>query len=216
MKLPSVVAFGCLIRHARKACGRPVETVTWDDANTFAQRLSEELENGVSFRLPTEAEWEYACRAGTETAIYTGNLEILGNANAPALDAIAWYGGNSGHQYDLGVTGSLEYDWLSNQHHPSKKGGTRKVGKKAANGWGLYDMLGNVWEWCDDWFASYDLSMNVDPVGPDKGSARVIRGGSWFNHARSIRSAYRYGLAPGNSGNDLGFRLLSSASTGNQ
>jgi len=118
----------------------PVEHVSWDDAQEFLKRLNQ-LDPGKNYRLPTEAEWEYACRAGT-----TG--ERYGE-----LDAIAWYNNNSG-----------------NQTHP--------VGKKQPNAWGLYDMLGNVWEWCQDRYGSYPAGAVTDPRGPSSGIARVVRGGS--------------------------------------
>ena len=165
----------------------------------------------MSFRLPTEAEWEYACRAGTNTDTYLGDLEIRGDANAPLLDRLGWYGGNSGREYDLQKSYSLEQDWSKNRQYPDKVGGTRKVCGKEPNGWGLYDMLGNVWEWCEDWYGEYSAERVTDPVGPSKGTSRVIRGGSWSHPARDLRSACRLGDAPGNRINDLGFRLLSSA-----
>ena len=191
---------------------RPVENVSWDDANEFAASWNRKLTRfGIEFRLPTEAEWEYACRAGTASAIYSGDLEILGDANAPALDAIAWYGGNSGHEYDLDASESLEYSWLSDQQYPAKRGGTRKVKGKAPNALGLYDMLGNVWEWCSDWYSPYGGDSSIDPTGDIEGSARVVRGGSWFGGAAHVRSAYRHAHAPVIRSGYLGFRLLSSA-----
>jgi formylglycine-generating enzyme required for sulfatase activity len=191
---------------------RPVENVSWDDANDFAAQWNRKLTRfAIEFRLPTEAEWEYACRAGTASAIYSGDLEILGDANAPALDAIAWYGGNSGHEYDLDASESLEYSWLSDQQYPAKRGGTRKVKGKAPNALGLYDMLGNVWEWCSDWYGPYGGDSSIDPTGDIEGSDRVLRGGSWVSDAAVVRSAYRDASVPGLRGGSLGFRLLSSA-----
>ncbi len=191
---------------------RPVENVSWDDANEFTAQWNRKLARfAIEFRLPTEAEWEYACRAGTTSAIYTGDLEILGDANAPALDAIAWYGGNSGHEYDLDASESLECSWLSDQQYPAKRGGTRKVKCKAPNALGLYDMLGNVWEWCSDWYSPYGGDSSIDPTGDLGGSLRVIRGGGWIDVARDVRSACRDGNDPGYRGRYLGFRLLSSA-----
>jgi len=204
---------------------RPVEQVRWEDAVGFAQKLNEWFGkrnktpsstqvigwSELSFRLPTEAQWEYACRAGTNTDTYLHDLEILGDANAPLLDRIGWYGGNSGREYDLQKSFSLEQDWLKNRQYPDKVGGTRKVYGKEANGWGLYDMLGNVWEWCEDWYGEYTAEGATDPVGPSKGSDRVVRGGSWDDPARNLRSACRLWFVPGFRSSYLGFRLLSSA-----
>ncbi len=204
---------------------RPVERVVWEDAVGFAQKLNAWFEkrnsksrgkkvlgwNELSFRLPTEAEWEYACRAGTQTETYLGDLEILGDANAPLLDRIGWYGGNSGRGYDLDKSYSLEQDFLDDRQYPDKVGGTRKVGKKEPNGWGLYDMLGNVWEWCEDWYGEYSAERITDPTGPSEGPTRVIRGGGWLDPARALRSACRFRDAPGVRDRDLGFRIASSA-----
>jgi len=161
----------------------PVEQVSWDDCDTFIARLNK-LVRGGGFRLPTEAEWEYACRAGTATATYAGNLWIDGNI-APQLEAIAWYQGNSGMR-----------------PHP--------VGQKAANPWGLYDMLGNVNEWCADWWAFYDLGIDCDPQGSSGGTDRVVRGGSWRGSARNVRAANRNADRPKYRSENNGFRLARS------
>ena len=148
----------------------PVERVSWDDVQEFIGRLNA-LEGEARYRLPTEAEWEYAARAGTSGDRYGGDL-----------DAIAWYDGNSG-------------------------GGTHPVGQKAPNAWGLHDMLGNVWEWVQDWYGPYPGGSVTDPQGPASGSARVGRGGGWVFDARSCRASDRIILTPGFR-YYLGFRLL--------
>ena len=179
-----------------KNCGDdcPVEKVSWHDAVEFCNRLSEREgltpvyrirgkdvtwnKRANGYRLPTEAEWEYACRAGTTTRFYTGNSDSdLGRAG--------WYRGNSG-----------------NKTHP--------VGQKAHNAWGLYDMHGNVWEWCWDWYGNYSGKTVSDPAGPSSGSLRVYRGGGWRYVARRCRSAYRDRYDPGIRYYDLGFRLFRS------
>ncbi len=154
-------------------CGScPVENVSWDDAQLFIGRLNARA-GGSRYRLPTEAEWEYAARAGTIGDRY-GNL-----------DAIAWHGDNSGRR-------------------------PQPAGRKAPNAWGLHDMLGNVWEWVQDWHGSYPGGSLADPQGPVSGSYRVYRGGSWHAGigARGCRSSFRGGNPPGHRGNNVGFRLL--------
>jgi formylglycine-generating enzyme required for sulfatase activity len=155
---------------------RPVEKVSWDDAMEYCRKLTEReraagrLPEGYGYTLPTEAQWEYACRAGT-TGDYAGNLDEMG-----------WYVRNSG-----------------NQPHP--------VGQKQANAWGLYDMHGNVWEWCSDWYGNYPSGSVTDPKGAASGSLRVYRGGSWIGVASGCRSAHRLGNGAGVRNGDLGFRL---------
>ncbi len=150
----------------------PVENVSWDDAQEFIQKLNQMLGTD-SLRLPTEAEWEYACRAGTTGARYG------------ELGEVAWY-----------------YDNSDQKTHP--------VGQKAPNAWGLYDMLGNVWEWCQDWHGSYPSGPVTDPTGPSAGSIRVFRGGSWYSYARFVRAAFRFSDGPRNRIDDVGFRLARS------
>ena len=152
----------------------PVERVSWDQAKEFCRRIEARLGRG-HFRLPTEAEWEYACRAGTTTPYYTGNADTLGTA--------AWYGANSG-------------------------GATHPVNEKAANAFGLADMHGNVWEWCEDWYGDYPAGPVTDPTGPASGSAKVVRGGSWSRVDTSCRSASRESHGTGNMADYLGFRIV--------
>ena len=167
-----------------KGAAHPVEQVNWDDAVAFCGRLSElpaEKAAGRLYRLPTEAEWEYACRAGSTTTYSFGD-------ETARLAEFGWYSNNSG----------------SAKLHP--------VGEKKPNAWGLYDMHGNVWEWCHDWYGPYPVGDVADPTGPESGSVRVDRGGSWHYIARFCRSASRYRFAPGSRTSVLGFRVLCSSS----
>ncbi|MCP5134879.1 MAG: formylglycine-generating enzyme family protein [Gammaproteobacteria bacterium] len=205
---------------------RPVEQVNWDDAQDFLKKINEQIPT-LNLALPSEAQWEYACRAGTETAIYTGDLEILGQHNAPALDPIAWYGGNSGVDFEL-TNGYDSSNWPEKQY-PHKQAGTHPVKLKKANPWGLYDMLGNVWEWCQDSTRDYDHDAKINPVGPLERHAmranfiqvrrgkttvtnaflsipRVLRGGSCGNVARNVCAAFRYLGDPDGRSPDIGFR----------
>jgi formylglycine-generating enzyme required for sulfatase activity len=164
---------------AIKGTNRPVEKVSWYDAVAYCQKLTEKhrqdgiLPEGWIWRLPTEAEWEYAARAGT-TGVRYGDL-----------DNIAWHSGNSGEM-------------------------THEVKLKQANAFGLYDMIGNVMEWCSDWYGPYPTGVLVAPTGPISGSERVFRGGSWGNDHRISRSADRNGFLPDRSYFDLGFRPVLS------
>jgi formylglycine-generating enzyme required for sulfatase activity len=155
---------------------RPVIYVSWDDTQAYCRWLSQQTSQ--DYRLLTEAQWEYACRAGSEAAYCFGDDENQ-------LRDHAWYG----------------EDW--------GKGSTHPVGEKQGNAWGLHDLHGNVWEWVGDWYASdyYRQSPSENPSGPESGSSRVIRGGSWYDDAEGCRSAYRYRRGPGSRGYDLGFRL---------
>jgi formylglycine-generating enzyme required for sulfatase activity len=171
----------------------PVEMVSWHEAVEYCNRLS--LKEGLApayrgggnditcdftatgYRLPTEAEWEYAARGGNKDYI---SYEYAGGNS---VDAVAWYDGNSG-----------------NRTHPA--------GTKRPNSLGLYDMSGNVWEWCWDWYGSYSGGSQTNPAGASMGTGRVFRGGSWIHVAANVRSAYRGLSTPSNRGNDLGFRLV--------
>jgi len=156
-----------------KGSKNPVEHVSREEAQSFCKKL------GSGFRLPTEAEWEYACRAGSTAAYCFGDSES-------GLGSYAWCSDNSG-------------------------GMTHAVGEKKPNVWGINDMHGNVYEWCQDWYADYPSGSVADPRGASFGSGRVFRGGSWFNSPTLCRSAYRYGCTPSVRFDYLGFRLCRSA-----
>ena len=166
-----------------KDADNPVEKVSWEDAVEFCRRLSElpaEKAAGRVYRLPTEAEWDYACRAGTTTNYSFGY-------KATDLGLYAWYAVNSG-------------------------GRTHPVGGKQPNSWGLYDMHGNVWEWCQDRFAPYQSGFLTDPTGPEIGSHRVIRGGSYLLSGEFSRSGFRRKITGVNGLDDYGFRVCLSPS----
>ena len=151
----------------------PVESVTWDDCQEFITKLNELT--GLKFRLPTEAEWEFAARGGNKSQGFK-------YAGSNTIDDVAWYEDNS-----------------SNSTHP--------VATKAPNELGLYDMNGNVWEWCQDWYDSYTSDAQTDPVGPDSGDIRVVRGGGCVNSAGYCRVTIRGGLGPMTSMSYFGLRL---------
>ncbi len=170
------------------------------------------------YRLPTEAEWELAARAGSETAIYTGQLEILGANNGPELDPIAWYGGNSGVDYE----GAHDCRGRAEKQYPSDWCGTHPAGTKLPNALGLHDLSGNVWEWVwDRYDAGYyqervsalSGGVDVDPLGPESGSERARRGGAWSSEAGGCRSASRGLDRPEYRGYYLGFRPVRTVST---
>ena len=154
----------------------PVEQVSWDDCQEFISKLNRIT--GKMFRLPTEAEWEYAARGGNKSRGY----QYSGSNN---LSDVAWYGNNSGDE-------------------------THAVGTKQPNELGIYDMSGNVWEWCQDWYETYSSSSQVNPTGANSGSCRVVRGVSWYNNARDCRLSLRGSNTPDFRSSNLGLRLVLS------
>jgi formylglycine-generating enzyme required for sulfatase activity len=183
---------------------RPVERITWPDVQLFLARLNERVP-GLGARLPSEAEWEHGCRAGTTSDTYAGELAAVSPYNAPVLDGIAWYGGNSGVEFELD-NGFDTSAWPDKQH-PQELAGSHPVMRKQPNGWGLYDCLGNLWEWCQDWYGPYAAEPAVDPTGPASSDGRVIRGGSWSDRAAEIRVAKRNRGTPVDKVIILGFRI---------
>jgi formylglycine-generating enzyme required for sulfatase activity len=159
------------------SCGAncPVEQVSWDDVQEYIRKLNGL--SGTNYRLPTEAEWEYAARIGGEAEEYSGGNDV---------NAVAWYSGNSG-------------------------GNTHPVGQKQPNRLGLYDMSGNVWEWCNDWHGGYASGRQQNPTGPTSGHYRVNRGGSWYDFPANVRASFRSDFAPDFRYRNLGFRLVSLA-----
>ena len=156
----------------------PAVYISWDDAVEFCKKLSAK-ENRV-YRLPTEAEWEYACRGGTKTAFSFGDDE-------GELSKYAWFAFNAD---------SIGEDYA------------HQVAQKLPNAFGLHDMHGNVYEWCSDWFSEYPSGPLTDPQGPNTGSSRVLRGGSWYVGPNYVRCAHRYFNTPGHRYYNYGFRLL--------
>ena len=162
-------------RSQYKGKDNPVEMVSWYEAQVFCKKLTEKTKQAI--RLPTEAEWEYSCRAGTTTTYNSGDTEA-------DLSRVAWYAGNSNNT-------------------------TRPVGLKEANAFGLYDMHGNVWQWCQDWYGDryYSKSPAENPKGPDQGDSRLLRGGSWLDVPMRCRSAIRFDVLDDN-GSFIGFRVV--------
>ena len=147
----------------------PVDSINWIDCQDFIKKLNT-LGEGI-YRLPMEAEWEYACRAGSTTALANGDLITVYCDLDPNLDELGWYCGNSGRQ-------------------------THLVAQKSPNPWGLYDMHGNLAEWCQDWYGPYKETPQTDPNGPPSGPGKLARGGSWFSSAKNCRAAARLHWPP--------------------
>ncbi len=163
----------------------PVEQVSWDDVQDFIQEMNKRRRREGTYFLPTEAQWEYAARAGRTTAFANGGITETGNGYDPNLDAMGWYSYNSD-----GVT------------HP--------VAQKDPNAWGLYDMHGNVWEWVQDRYGAYPTGPAIDPTGSVQGLYPVVRGGYWEFSASHCRSAYRHAFVRSDRLTSLGFRLALS------
>ncbi len=170
----------------QKGDNYPVESVTWLQVQIFCDKLNEMTSSsrpeGYVFALPSEAQWEFAARAGTSSALNNGKNLSDEKYNCDFLNEIGWY----------------------DYHHKNQS--THPVGMKKPNAWGLYDMHGNVSEWCSDWWGSYHGEY-VDPHGPKKGALRDVRGGSWGNSAQICRSGYRSSFAPDKMSFFLGMRL---------
>jgi len=169
----------------------PVESVSWNDCQEFVRKLTAPA--GHEYRLPTEAEWEYAARGGplSKRSTYSGSNDA---------DDVAWYYGNSGeHRLDDAKWATKRLSKNKCRPHP--------VGQKTPNELGLYDMTGNVNEWCQDWYGDYPSGAVTDPAGAAKGSVRGFRGGSWNDIARFCHSAYRFRYVPSFSHDYLGFRV---------
>jgi len=168
-------------RFSPKGDDHPVESVSWYDCQKFIERLNSSGEH--IYRLPTETEWEYACRAGKFFSCSEGEILELFCDHDPNLDAVGWYCGNSDRA-------------------------THSVAQKKPNPWGLYDLHGNVLEWCQDWYGTYPATPQTDPTGPITGPGRVIRGGSWFSNAKSCRAAARFHWSPNAKSDFIGFRVV--------
>ncbi len=164
----------------------PVENVSWNECQEFIRMLNAGKEE--IYRLPTEAEWEYACRAGSSTSLCNGEISELYSDYDSILSEVGWYCGNSGRK-------------------------SRPVAQKSPNAWGLHDMHGNVSEWCQDWYGEYDSDSRTDPCGPKSASGKVVRGGSWLSNAKNCRSASRFSWLPDSRIEFIGFRLVKEISS---
>ena len=171
----------------------PVVCVSWNDALSFCGWLNDK--EGKRYRLPTEAEWEYAARAGTTTPFHFG--PVIANDRA-----------NFNGDFDASLPWNRPAQDVASARLGPRRKNTTAVGTFAANPWGLYDMHGNVWEWCSDWEAKYLSEPMVDPIGPQTGSSRIKRGGSWNSYGHSCRAAYRLSGSPDKGDNDTGFRVV--------
>ncbi len=180
-----------------KGAELPVEQVSWDEAVQFCKAVQQKC--GIELRLPTEAEWEYACRAGTTTEYYSGN----GDA---ALRQVGWFEGNTGRSTHVAAK---VFEFVTGIPGAS----TRPVSQLKANAWNLHDMHGNVWEWCTDWYDAvyYGGSPDTDPVCQDcEQKYKILRGGSWYHYPTKCRSATRYMDLPFNRMHMFGFRVCST------
>lgn len=162
----------------------PVEEISWYDCQSFIRKLNLDQRGDGTYRLPTEAEWEYACRAGTTTPFHFGNEISTDYANYN--ENFKYYGDGRKGYWDR----------------------TIRVGTFSPNAWGLFDMHGNVWEWCQDWYDENPSRSVTDPQGPGSGEMRTLRGGSWYNAAEDCRAACRWAATPNIQSNFIGFRLL--------
>lgn len=164
--------------HVKAGANYPATFVSWEDAVRFCKRLS--VKEGVVYRLPTEAEWEFACRAGTTITDYS---------------------------FGDGTTALEDHVWFFANTHKVNEKYAHQVGTKRPNPWGLYNMHGNVCEWCQDWYGGYESAAAVDPVGSPTGSEKVVRGGSWYYDASNCRSSSRNYITPSHRSRYLGFRV---------
>ena len=186
---------------------RPVERVSYHDVLLFLARVNASQQE-FKLRLPTEAQWEHACRAGTEAATWCGEHHLQGINHAHVLDDISWYAGNSSFAFKS-TQGVDSSSWVQCEYQ-GERAGTHQVGLKEPNSWGLYDMLGNVWEWCDDSMRTYSESAEaqIDPVGDEYADVRCARGGSWRDSPRKLRASYRDQIELGYKNDFVGFRCV--------